>query len=102
MKKSTLRSGTYTGAIKRSSVFQVFVRQAGLDAYGNAFAFERIDIYFAVTGSKPVDQYNFIRFTHPQGLPPTELEFKFVGIPASELRNLGDDSKRCQAFSFCL
>ena len=27
----TVRTGTYTGAIKRSSVFQVFVRQAGLD-----------------------------------------------------------------------
>tara|TARA_B100001939_G_scaffold347918_1_gene371331 strand:+ start:4 stop:3930 length:3927 start_codon:yes stop_codon:yes gene_type:complete len=89
----TVRSGTYTGAIKRSSVFQVFVRQAGLDPDGKKFAFERINIYFAVTGSTPVDQYNFIRFTHPQGLPPTELEFKFVGIPASELRSLSDSEE---------
>ena len=88
----TVRSGTYTGAIKRSSVFQVFVRQAGLDANGDAFKFSLIDIYFAVTGSKPVDQYNFIRFTNPQDLPPTELEFKFIGIPASELRSLGDET----------
>ena len=87
-----VRSGTYTGTIKRSSVFQVFVRQAGLDANGDAFRFQRIDIYFVVTGSKPVDQYNFIRFTHPQDLPPTELEYKFVGIPASELRALGDET----------
>ena len=86
----TVRSGTYTGTIKRSSVFQVFVRQAGLDENGDSFEFERIDIYFVVTGSRPVDQYNFIRFTHPQNLPPTELEFKFVGIPASELRSLPD------------
>lgn len=86
----TVRSGTYTGTIKRSSVFQVFVRQAGLDENGDSFRFERIDIYFVVTGSRPVDQYNFIRFTHPQNLPPTELEFKFVGIPASELRSLPD------------
>ena len=89
----TVRSGTYTGAIKRSSVFQVFVRQAGLDPDGKKFAFERINIYFAVTGSTPVDQYNFIRFTHPQGLPPTELEFKFLGIPASELRTVSDSEE---------
>ncbi len=88
----TVRSGTYTGTIKRSSVFQVFVRQAGLDANGDAFRFSRMDIYFVVTGSKPVDQYNFIRFTNPQDLPPTELEFKFIGIPASELRSLGDEA----------
>ena len=85
-----VRSGTYTGSIKRSSVFQVFVRRAGLDESGNAFSFERISIYFVVTGSEPVDQYNFIRFTHPRDLPPTELEFKFVGIPASELRSIPD------------
>ena len=84
-----VRSGTYTGTIKRSSVFQVFVRQAGLDKNGDAFIFQRIDHYFVVTGSRPVDQYNFIRFVHPQGL--AELEFKFVGVPASELRSLGDD-----------
>ena len=84
-----VRSGTFTGTIKRSSVFQVFVRQAGLDENGDAFIFQRIEHYFVVTGSRPVDQYNFIRFVHPQGL--AELEFKFVGIPASELRSLGDD-----------
>ena len=84
-----VRSGTFTGTIKRSSVFQVFVRQAGLDENGDAFIFQRIDHYFVVTGSRPVDQYNFIRFVHPQGL--AELEFKFVSIPASELRSLGDD-----------
>ena len=89
----TVRSGTYTGAIKRSSVFQVFVRQAGLDRNGDPFRFGRINIYFVVTGSAPVDQYNFIRFTHPQNLPPTELEFKFVGIPASELRSLASDQE---------
>ena len=90
-KEVQVRSGTFTGAIKRSSVFQVFVRQAGLDENGNAFIFQRIDHYFVVTGSRPVDQYNFIRFVHPQDFEPTELEFKFVGIPASELRSLGDD-----------
>ena len=85
-----VRSGTYTGTIKRSSVLQVFVRQAGLDENGDPFIFQRIDYYFVVTGSRPVDQYNFIRFIHPS---QTELEFKFVGIPASELRSLGDSQE---------
>ena len=85
-----VRSGTYTGTITRSSVFQVFVRQAGVNSNGNAFRFHRIDIYFVVRGSRPVDQYNFIRFTHPRRTP-TELEYKFVGIPGSELRALSDD-----------
>ena len=53
-----VRSGTFTGTIKRSSVFQVFVRQAGLDENGDAFIFQRIEHYFVVTGSRPVDQYN--------------------------------------------
>ena len=62
-----VRSGTYTGTIIRSSVFRVFVREAGVDNNGNAFRFQRMDPYFVVRGSKPVDQYNFIRFIHPNG-----------------------------------
>ena len=85
-----VRSGTYTGTIARASVFQVFVRKAGVDSNGDAFRFQRIDLYFVVRGTKPIDQYNFIRFTHPRSTP-AELEFKFVGIPASELRALSDD-----------
>ena len=88
--KVTIRSGTYTGTVKRSSVFQVFVREAGLDKNGAAFVFDRMSPYFVVRGSKPVDQYNFIRFKHPVG-EPKEYEFKFVPIPASELRSLPND-----------
>tara|TARA_R100001509_G_scaffold37884_1_gene20451 strand:+ start:16 stop:4524 length:4509 start_codon:yes stop_codon:yes gene_type:complete len=86
-----VRSGTYNGHIKRTSVFQVFVRQAGLDENGNSFNFEKIDYYFAVTGSKPVDQYNSIRFIHRAA--PVELEYKFVSIPGSELRSLADEQE---------
>ena len=93
--KVTVRSGTYTGSIARASAFQVFVREAGLDANGNAFRFQLIDVYFVVKGNKPVDQYNFIRFTHPAG-QAKELEYKFVGIPGSELRALPDDQEFIQ------
>ena len=88
----TVRTGTYTGTIERSSVFQVFVRQAGRDKNNSAFSFERMSPYFVVKGNKPVDQYNFIRFKHPAG-KPAELEFKFVPIPAPELRVLSDDQE---------
>ena len=87
-----MRSGTYTGSIVRSSVFQVFVREAGLDSSGNAFRFRLMDVYFVVRGSRPVEQYNFIRFTHPRRTLK-ELEFKFVGIPGSELRALSDEQE---------
>ena len=93
--KATVRNGTYTGSIIRASVFQVFVRQAGLDASGQAFSFRPIDLFFVVRGSKPVNQYNFIRFTHP-GPQPIELEYKFVGIPASELRAMADTQEFIQ------
>ena len=89
----TVRSGTYTGTITRASVFQVFVRQAGKDKNNDRFEFKRIDLYFVVRGSKPVDQYNFLRFTHPQSLGPSQLEYKFVPVPGSELRALSDEQQ---------
>ena len=89
-KEVSVRSGTYTGTIVRSSVFQVFVRQAGLDESSELFEFRRLSPYFVVRGNKPVDQYNFIRFIHPR---EKEFEFKFVPIPASELRSLDDSQE---------
>jgi hypothetical protein len=86
-----VRSGTYTGTIMKASAFQVFVRKAGRDKDNNRFEFKLIDLYFVVRGTKPVDQYNFIRFTHPQNLGPSQLEYKFVAVPGSELRALPKD-----------
>ena len=57
-----VRSGTYTGSIMRTSVFQVYVREAGVDGNGDSFEFRRIRRFFAVRGSTPAEQYNFIRF----------------------------------------
>ena len=95
-----VRSGTYTGTIIRSSVFRVFVREAGVDNNGNAFRFQRMDPYFVVRGSKPVDQYNFIRFIHPNGPEDAkEFEFKFVPMAASEIRPIDDDQVMIQLFA---
>ena len=85
-----VRAGTYTGNITRTSVFQVYVRKAGVDNGDNAFSFRRMDLLFAVRGNSPAEQYNFIRFKHPQ---KTELEYKFVPIAGAELANLDDDQK---------
>ena len=93
-----VRSGTYTGTIIRSSVFRVFVREAGVDDSGNAFRFQRMDPYFVVRGSKPVEQYNFIRFIHPSP-GEKEFEFKFVPMAAAEVRPLDEDQEMIQLFA---
>ena len=85
-----VRSGTYTGSILRTSVFQVYVRKAGLSKSGVAFGFRRINLFFAVRGNSPAEQYNFIRFKHPE---IAELEYKFVPIAGSELQHLDDDQR---------
>ena len=87
-----VRSGTYTGNILRTSVFQVYVREAGVDANGNQFKFQRINIFFAVRGSTPAEQYNFIRFKHPRG-DAKELEYRFVPVAGSEIHHLPNDQE---------
>ena len=84
--KLQVRTGTITSVIPRVSVFQVLIRKAGTDD-----KFEAVQgtesggglMLFAVRGSTPVAQYNFIRFKLTE---PQELEFKFVPISGAELR----------------
>jgi len=81
-----VRTGTITSAIPRVSVFQVLIRRAGTDDEFEAVRSAKSDgglMLFAVRGSTPVAQYNFIRFVLPE---PQELEFKFVAISGAELR----------------
>jgi len=81
-----VRTGTITSTIPRVSVFQVLIRRAGTDDEFEAVRSAKSDgglMLFAVRGSTPVAQYNFIRFVLPE---PQELEFKFVAISGAELR----------------
>ena len=87
-----LTGGVINSTIERTSCFAVFVRRAGVDASSNEFEYERLEPLFAVTGSKPVDQYSFIRFQHPVERDPSEYEFKFVPVPGAELRELDDST----------
>ena len=91
-----LSSGTLNTHIARSSVFCIYVRQAGLDASGNEFSFEKIDLEFVVTGNKPTAQYNFIRLHHPAANAPNEYEYKFVPRSGADLRERDDSTEYVQ------
>ncbi len=77
-------NGTITANIMRSTVFRVFVRKAG----DSNSSFAVIPMFFLIRGSRPVAQYNFIRFALAPGQEAQELEFKFVQFPGAEMRKL--------------
>ena len=77
-------NGTITANIMRSTVFRVFVRDAG----DSNSSFAAIPLFFVIRGSRPVAQYNFIRFALPPGQEAKELEFKFAQFPGAELRSI--------------
>ena len=81
-------NGVVTSNIMRSTVFRVFVRQAG--ASDSTFAL--VPLFFLIKGNRPVAQYNFIRFALVPGQEAQELEFKFAQFPGAELRNLSEDA----------
>lgn len=95
-----LSTGTISSHIARTSVFTIYVRQAGLDKSNNEFNYERIPLDFVVTGNKPVAQYNFIRINHPTDRPegniPVEYEYKFVSRPGADLRSRSDETEYVQ------
>jgi len=88
-----VNTGTITSSVVRSSAFNLYVRKAGLDASGQSFEFQRIDLFFVVVGRKPVSQYNFIQIRHPA---QEELEYKLVPLPGAELRAVSDDQEFIQ------
>ena len=80
-------NGTITANIMRSTVFRIFVRDAG----DSNSSFALIPLFFVIRGSRPVAQYNFIRFALPPGQEAKELEFKFAQFPGAELRSISDN-----------
>lgn len=96
-----IQSGTISTSVKRSSAFSVYIRKAGLDASNNEFAYAPIvesssgePRIFVITGNKPVRQYNFLRFRHPEA--STEFEYKFVPRGSAELRSVGESEELIQ------
>ena len=81
-----VRTGSNTSTILRTSAFKVLIRKAGtndsFEALRNTASNAGL-LIFAVRGSTPIAQYNFIRFILPEA---QELEFKLVPISGAELR----------------
>jgi hypothetical protein len=78
-----VNSGTISTSIMRSSMFRIFVRDVG----SADDAFSPLSRIFVVRGQKPVPQYNYIKFTTEQAI---ELEYKFVPVSGSELKDIKD------------
>jgi len=96
-----IQSGTISTSVRRSSAFSIYIRKAGLDASNNEFSFAPIveastgePRIFVITGNKPVRQYNFLRFRHPEA--STEYEYKFVPRATAELRSIGEEEDLIQ------
>ena len=84
----SLQSGTMNLYFNRTSVFTVFLRPAGTDDAGNEYRWEPIGEQFAIQGSRPVDQYNFLRFIHPE---IREYEYKFVPKNGADVTQFTED-----------
>ena len=84
--KVQLTNGTITTFLKRASVFSIYFREVDTTTWslikGSESTFGAL---FCVIGSNPTEQYNSIRFTHPD---LKAYEFKFVPITASYLTKL--------------
>lgn len=86
-KQVQISGGTMTTYFKRTSVFQVQVRPAGLDSNGFEYRWQNLGRSFCITGEQPLDVYNYIRIQHPQRL---QYEYRFVPRPGADvIRHMG-------------
>lgn len=79
-------SGVINKYIKRTSLFQIYVRLVGKET------FELLDVLFAVTGSSPVTMYNQIRIKQPlvDGRA-AQYEYKIVPRGSGDMRSVATD-----------
>ena len=87
--------GTQSLYTDRASFFTVQIRPSGLTQDGQKQDFVATGITFAVTGNRPVEQYNFLRFLctatpagaqKQDGFPGGEFEFRFIGLPCATVQ----------------
>jgi len=74
-KRISVQTGTNSSYIKRASVFTIFLRPSGVDPSGNEYAWQPLGEQFCIIGNQPIEQYNFIRLTHPD---KRQYEFQFI------------------------
>ena len=74
----------------RASVFTVYLRPAGIDPNTNKqYTWQPINEQFVVRGNRPVDQYNYLRFIHPE---IREYEYRFIPKNGADLTQFVPDS----------
>jgi len=89
--KISFEVGTMSLYLKRTSVWTVFLRPAGTDENGTEYAWAPLGEQFCVTGESPQDQYNYIRFGHPE---QRQYEYKFVPKSGADVaRHSPDDAQ---------
>ena len=81
-RRESVSSGFMNTYLKRTSVFTLQLRPAGADENGNPYKWDTIGEQFAIQGSSPVDQYNFIRLVHPER---RQYEFRFFPKNGADL-----------------
>lgn len=90
--KVAVSSGVINKYIERTSLFQIYVRPVGQEA------FELLDVLFAVTGNTPVTMYNQIRIAQPLiDEKAAQYEYKIVPRGSGDLRR-GMVSARTEVF----
>lgn len=98
----TVTSGTMNQYFARTSVFTIWLRPVGVDGDGNAYKWVPIGEQFCVTGSQPVDQFNFIRIRSNAGprqmeyrfIPKTNADIKFYAPPEAQFWRLNAKSQK--------
>jgi hypothetical protein len=87
---TNLTNGTIDKFMARASAFAVEFRPAEARSDGTPYSWYRIREEFVIVGSKPVDQYNFIRLKPER---PGQYEYRLVPRPGALLsKYLADDA----------
>lgn len=90
-KRISVQTGTNSSYIKRASVFTIFLRPSGVDPSGNEYAWQPLGEQFCIIGNQPIEQYNFIRITHPD---KRQYEYQFIPKNGADIgRNSPDDAE---------
>jgi hypothetical protein len=84
-KEVSITNGTLDKYMARTSAFAVEVRPADPQTDGTPYPWSRIQEQFVVTGSRPVDQYNFIRLKPQGNTGGKQMEYRLVPRPGSIL-----------------
>lgn len=85
-----MESGTMTTYMRRTSVWTVWLRPSGTQSDGTEYEWKGIGEQFCVTGETAQDQYNFLRFKHPE---LNQYEFKFVPKSGADIARHSPDEE---------